>query len=74
MKQDFMNETNWAMFEEPRRRIDEPYEMVLHVIPFGDKEEHVVSYRCWCQPFLDHKDKKTGAEYVIHKKISEMIN
>lgn len=28
----------------------------VHVVPLNDKQEHVLSYRCWCSPEFDNED------------------
>lgn len=71
MNEPFLNETGWVIMEEMPRFQDEPIESVLHVMPTDDYEDHAISFRCWCSPYLDHKERDTGTELVIHRKVMD---
>lgn len=72
MNQPFLNETGWVLVEETPRFQEEPLEAVLHVVPCDDYEEHAISFKCWCQPYLDHKEHETGTEIVIHRRAIDL--
>lgn len=71
MAQPFMSEEPWILLEEQPRFEDDPMERVIHVMPIHDYDEHELSFKCWCNPYLDYKNKDTGDELVIHRMCRE---
>lgn len=71
MKEGFLSETGWVVIQQTPNFSDEEETKVFHVMPSHDHIEHEISFRCWCYPYLDHKETKTGDEVVVHRCAKE---